>query len=127
MTTRQASELLYDSEAALRLVDSAIEDLRDVHHDRTLAAASAAELRELLASTGSLDPAGVPELLSRTYAEVVTALGTLREGRLLLESPRQQRHDGPLGDATAALVEMETRLAEIAAVLDPAARRQRTR
>ena len=29
MTARHATELLYDSEAALRLVDSAIEDLRD--------------------------------------------------------------------------------------------------
>ena len=52
MTTRQASELLYDSEAALRLVDSAIEDLRDAQHrDPHLSAASGAELRELLAAT----------------------------------------------------------------------------
>ena len=29
MTTRDATELLYDSEAALRLIDAAIEDIRD--------------------------------------------------------------------------------------------------
>lgn len=64
MAARHATELLYDSEAALRLVDSAIEDLRDA---RPRARAMSAEI------------------LARGYADIVGALGRLRESHDLLE------------------------------------------
>ena len=91
MTTRQASELLYDSEAALRLVDSAIEDLRDAqHHDPALSSASGAELRALLSANG-LDLVGLTKLLSRAYSEVIGTLGKLRESRLVLEKTTTEK------------------------------------
>jgi hypothetical protein len=47
MTARHANELLYDSEAALRLVDSAIEDIRDA---RLADPVEQADLHEQLAA-----------------------------------------------------------------------------
>jgi len=87
MTARQANELLYDSEAALRLVDSAIEDIRDARLREPGAdadAASGARLRALIAN-GPLGFIGVPQLLERCRAEIVSVLGSLRESRSVLE------------------------------------------
>ena len=56
MTARHANELLYDSEAALRLVDSAIEDLRTL--PRTMGSAAEpttnGNLRDILSASSSL-------------------------------------------------------------------------
>jgi chemotaxis regulatin CheY-phosphate phosphatase CheZ len=98
MSTRQASELLYDSEAALRLVDSAIEDLRDTHdHDAARSATPSAELRELLDASGSLGLVGLTTVLTRAYGEIVGTLGKLRESRTVLEKTTveklQHMHD----------------------------------
>ena len=88
MTARQANELLYDSEAALRLVDSAIEDIRDAspHHlgDPT-DASRVANLREMLAQSGPLGLIGLSQVLARGYGEIVSVLGSLRESRTVLE------------------------------------------
>ena len=99
MTARQATELLYDSEAALRLVDSAIEDLRDAP-PRDLSAVtdpSSPEIRQLLAATGKLGLDGLTKVLARGYTEIVSALGRLRESRDLLEKTAvdklQHTHD----------------------------------
>ena len=97
MSTRQASELLYDSEAALRLVDSAIEDLRDTHDDAARSATPSAELRELLDASGSLGLVGLTTVLTRAYGEIVGTLGKLRESRTVLEKTTveklQHMHD----------------------------------
>lgn len=119
MTARPANELLYDSEAALRLVDSAIEDLRG------------ADSRE---TTVPVDPA---QLLARGYSETVSVLGSLRESRDVLQKsgletahhPCQRTLDGTnaemitrrLDYASSVLAEIESRLAGLARLLDPAA------
>ena len=87
MTARQASELLYDSEAALRLVDSAIEEIREP--EGRLAAESNArgnELRDTLAAAnGPLGLLGLSQVIARSYTEIVSVLGSLRESRTALE------------------------------------------
>jgi hypothetical protein len=88
MTSRCANELLYDSEAALRLVDSAIEDIRDLNLPRADAARDAlrtGQLRELLAASGPVGLVRLSQILARGYSEIVSVLGSLRESRSLLE------------------------------------------
>ena len=88
MTARHANELLYDSEAALRLVDSAIEDIRDLDLPRADTARDAlrtAQLRDLLAASGPLGLIRLSQILARGYAEIVSVLGSLRESRNVLE------------------------------------------
>jgi hypothetical protein len=98
---RPAEELLYDSEASLRLVDHAIEEL----------SASGAELdRE---ATGFLahvmaQPGGFAELsrtLLRAYAETAGIVGRLRETAGMLDSTgidKLQQMHGHLRDVTSA-------------------------
>jgi hypothetical protein len=87
MTARQANELLYDSEAALRLVDSAIEDIRkpDPHAGMSLDPVPAAHFRDLLHAAGPLGPNGMSQVLARGYSEIVSVLGSLRESRNVLD------------------------------------------
>jgi chemotaxis regulatin CheY-phosphate phosphatase CheZ len=82
MTSRHANELLYDSEAALRLVDSAIEDIRDA---RPTEPARYATIREQLAASGPLGLIGLSEVLARSYGEIVSVLGSLRQSRNVLQ------------------------------------------
>jgi hypothetical protein len=86
MTARHAAELLYDSEAALRLVDSAIEDLREPEPRRGMSAdpGRASRFRELLAGSTPLGLVGLSQVLARGYGEIVGALGSLRESRTVL-------------------------------------------
>jgi hypothetical protein len=127
MTARPANELLYDSEAALRLVDSAIEDIRDAGpRDPGVDAdpASEARLRTLIAN-GSLGSPGLPQVVERGYSEIVSVLGSLRESRSALEraaAAGNQSTTQQLSYASAVLHEMESRLAGLAAIFDPTAR-----
>jgi chemotaxis regulatin CheY-phosphate phosphatase CheZ len=86
MTARHAKELLYDSEAALRLVDSAIEDIRD--SDPGAGAPEeplhAGQLRDLLQAAGPLGLLGISQILARGYGEIVSVLRRLRESRDVL-------------------------------------------
>ena len=66
MTARPATELLYDSEAALRLVDSAIEDLR-------------------LNGSAPIGMVALSHVLARGYSEIVSVLGSVRESRQILQ------------------------------------------
>jgi hypothetical protein len=97
MTARHASELLYDSEAALRLVDSAIEEIGEPD------------------GCGAAQPGD-----SQGYGAVVALLGSLRERRAMLDrvEPSEQ-----LTYAKSVLTDLEHRLAELATVLDPTAQR----
>ena len=87
MSARPVSELLYDSEAALRLVDSAIEDIREPDSaSECVDPARLQELKDMLA--GANDPhglIGVSQILARGHAEIVSALASLRESRGALE------------------------------------------
>jgi len=86
MTARPANELLYDSEAALRLVDSAIEDLRTLPRTRAAPEPTAnANLRDILSASGSLNLVGLSQILAQSYGEIVKVLGSLRESRTVLE------------------------------------------
>ena len=84
MTARHANELLYDSEAALRLVDSAIEDIREPD-PRRAATDRASHLHELLSKAAPLGLIGISQVLARSYGEIVSVLGSLRESRNALE------------------------------------------
>jgi hypothetical protein len=129
MTTRHASELLYDSEAALRLVDSAIEDIRDADPRRASESAAPAPpnaFRDLRAATSGVS---APEILARSYDEVVSMLGSLREHRDAMQRTVGEDTDGISGAdlaarrldyAGAVLTELESRLAHLATVLDAA-------
>jgi hypothetical protein len=89
MTARHASELLYDTEAALRLVDNAIEEIRVTDGRRAAEngdAARAAQLRDALAAAnGPLGLVGLSQILARGYTEIVSVLGSLRESRTTLD------------------------------------------
>jgi hypothetical protein len=97
MSARPTSELLYDSEAALRLVDSAIEDIRES------------------------DPARGPALIAHGYAEVVGIARGLRELRANLESAGGDAvTTDALSAAAAVLSQLEMRLDDLARTLDSA-------
>jgi hypothetical protein len=179
MTARHANELLYDSEAALRLVDSAIEDIREAgpRASTGLSAESlhAGHLRDLLQAAGPLGLLGISKILARGHGEILSVLGSLRESRDVLARTSSGRAASDIldgldravalvdqldaeasdGDATASanlrntlreelsslvgcmqfqdiaaqqlsyassvLSEVETRLAELASILGPAA------
>jgi hypothetical protein len=121
MIPRDATELLYDSEAALRLVDSAIEDIRGLLPHRP----SVADESPLSAPH---DPApggaqAASEILERGYDAIVSALGRLRESRDALQralrSPETTVEQ--LSHASSMLTDVEARLAELASLFDPAA------
>src|SRR5215218_8534612 len=114
MTSRQASELLYDSEAALRLVDNAIEEIRETDGRRgaeNTDAARAAQLSEALAAAnGPLGLVGLSQILARGYTEIVSVLGSLRESRTTLERATVDRLQ-----QTHAKIREVTKTTEVAA------------
>lgn len=71
---RGVTEMLYDSEASLRLIDAALDDLREPGQDRRAAEAGRQALR-----LG--DGAEAHEARLRAYWEVQELLDTVREGR----------------------------------------------
>jgi chemotaxis regulatin CheY-phosphate phosphatase CheZ len=83
MATRPANELLYDSEASLRLVDNAIgefgAEVTAASSERAPGADSAGGLLEL------------PKTLLRAYGEITNILERLRESRGILEQAAVDR------------------------------------
>jgi hypothetical protein len=76
MPTRPADELFYDSEAMLRLVDRALDELRlppGVMHETQFSGREAIALSDL------------PHVLLRAYSEISSVLATLRRSREVLE------------------------------------------
>ena len=121
MSARHANELLYDSEAALRLVDSAIEDIRDAGPRRAGEAPDSAKpnaLRELLEASAACGSPRLSETVARSYGEIVSVLGSLRETRAVLQ--RGVVSPDRLDDAATVLTDLEARLADVAAALDAA-------
>jgi hypothetical protein len=86
VTSKPVSELLYDSEATLRLVDSALDEIRDPE-------ARSGAYHHLAASTGGrpIGIIGLSQLLARGYAEIVSVLGSLRQSRSVLEKQTVER------------------------------------
>jgi len=93
MAPRSASELLFDSEASLRLVDSAIVELRP--DDAPSAAALGARL---------------PQQLLRAYGEIGAILTRLRESRGVLEQAHMDK-----------LAHMHSKLREVTSATETAA------
>jgi hypothetical protein len=109
MTARHANELLYDSEAALRLVDSAIEDIREADPRASSGTSPeslhAGQLRDLLQAAGPLGLLGISQILARGHGEIISVLGRLRESRDALartSSARVQDTHAKLREVTSA-------------------------
>ncbi len=84
MSQKQPSELLYDSEATLRLVDSAIQDMGELGGDEPPASLEQ-RLRAVLTPEPSMGLIGLSDMLARGYAEILGVLDSLRQSRHLLE------------------------------------------
>jgi chemotaxis regulatin CheY-phosphate phosphatase CheZ len=109
MTARHANELLYDTEAALRLVDSAIEDIREASPrastDTSSESLHAGHLRDLLQAAGPLGLLGISQILARGHGEIISVLRSLRESRDVLartSSDRVQATHAKLREVTNA-------------------------
>lgn len=85
MNAKQPSELLYDSEATLRLVDTAIQEMGEL--DGEQAPSLEQRMRTAMSQTpgNSLGLLGLSDLLARGYAEILGVLDSLRQSRHLLE------------------------------------------
>ena len=91
MTTDRALELLYDSEATLRLLDQELEELRDLAGADDVegelpshAGHAGTGHTELLDEPIAL--AMIPRVLERANTEIINVLGSLRQCRSTLES-----------------------------------------
>ena len=88
MSPKEPSELLYDSEATLRLVDSALRELGDIDADehpsieQRLRSALVQGTSRHVAHVGHV---GHSELVARGYSEILGVLDSLRQSRNLLE------------------------------------------
>lgn len=96
MSSKPASDLLYDSEATLRLVDSAIEEMGEL--DTAEEALRKRVRNALMQGTESpIGLIGLSDLLARGYAEIITVLDSLRQSRNMLEKATveklQHTHD----------------------------------
>lgn len=83
MSPKQPSELLYDSEATLRLVDTAIQDMGELDADEPQSIEQ--RLRASLTPSPSMGLSGLSDMLARGYAEILGVLDSLRQSRHLLE------------------------------------------
>jgi chemotaxis regulatin CheY-phosphate phosphatase CheZ len=83
MSPKQPSELLYDSEATLRLVDTAIQDMGELDADEPPSIEQ--RLRASLTPSPSMGLSGLSDMLARGYAEILGVLDSLRQSRHLLE------------------------------------------
>jgi hypothetical protein len=76
MTTSRAHEVLYESEATLRLVDQEISGLHDVRDAAPVPAISLSEL---------------PDILEQANAQILNVLARLRESRAALQTTALER------------------------------------
>ena len=94
MTTKPANDVLYDSEAALRLVDSALSELRGIapgvlEEGEPHEGADAAHR-----TAGEDDPgalAALPRMLLKAYSEIISVLECLKQSRGVLERATVER------------------------------------
>ena len=103
MPRKNADELLYDTEAALRLVDSALSEIGDrPEHEAAALPASPIELGAAV------------EILNRSHLEIAGLLASLHQSRTQLErlTPGLQ-----LGYACAVIDDVECMLSAVAKLL----------
>jgi hypothetical protein len=127
MNAKQPGQLLYDSEATLRLVDSAILEFGEVGENRHASDAAGGSAPAPVARTS--------QRLERGYSELIVLLDNLRRSRSLLERWTLTRgarahagspdvsgaaDPGASGFASAVLLDLEQRLLAIVRILDPA-------
>ncbi len=99
MNPKPNSDLLYDSEAALRLVDRAMEDFRDEspslrpHIGASIGASISARIGDAERGNPSaaVDCLAVSELLANGYSAILEVLNSLRQSRHLLERATVER------------------------------------
>ena len=120
MSAKPPSELLYDSEATLRLVDSAIEEIGDLGSDDSRPAAQR-DASSLVQQSPLLGPAGQSDLLAWGHSEILGVLDSLRQSRQVLERGTQDITSQQLAYASAVMSAMEARLTTIARAFEPAA------
>ena len=96
MRAKDPSELLYDSEATLRLVDTAILDMGAIDADRQSTAEQAMHVANSRASSGH-EGLGRADSVARGYSEILGVLDLLRQSRSVLEKSTvdkiQQTHE----------------------------------
>jgi hypothetical protein len=85
MTPPHADRLYYDSEAMLRLVDNALDELHPPPAAPTPPASAGAASDAPHAATDALSLSSLPPLLLRAYQEINSVVCTLRRSRDLLE------------------------------------------
>jgi hypothetical protein len=89
MSTRAAEELYYDSEATLRLVDTALDELR-VMEDQGRNAGRGPCLAQERAESAAAGTE-LPELVLRAYGEIQNGLESLRRSRDVLERTTMEK------------------------------------
>ncbi|MEO7963196.1 MAG: hypothetical protein ABIT38_04715, partial [Gemmatimonadaceae bacterium] len=84
MSTKPPAELLYDSEAALRLVDGAIRDIGELGAEEPPKSALRLDQTQppVMPQIGLI---GLSNLMARGYAEILGVLDSVRQSRSLLE------------------------------------------
>jgi len=130
MSAKQPGQLLYDSEATLRLVDSAMLEFGESGEAR-----QSKDAADDIASASMSAMAGLSQRFERGYNELIVVLDNLRRSRSLLDRWVSNRGGedhvgarressttevGSSGFASAVLLDLEQRLVAIARVLDPA-------
>lgn len=79
MTTNRTQEVLYESEAALRLVDHELNELHDVQDEETP--------RPAASTTGGLEGLNeIAAVLNRANTQIIAVLARIREGKAAIES-----------------------------------------
>ena len=94
MTSKPANDVLYDSEAALRLVDSALSELRSIAPGVTEAGEPHESEDAVPWSAVEDDPralAALPRMLLRAYSEIISVLECLKRSRGMLERTTMER------------------------------------
>jgi len=85
MNAKQPSELLYDSEATLRLVDTAIQDMGELDSEEVQSLEQKVRSAMTQGRGAAIGLVGLSDLLARGYAEILGVLDSLRQSRHLLE------------------------------------------
>ncbi|MCE2940321.1 MAG: hypothetical protein ACK53A_03800 [Gemmatimonadota bacterium] len=135
MSSNRVAEVLYDSEAVLRLVDAEVARLQaqDGLDDDARPGRVGGARREGPDGTPAMLP--LPAVLSGAGAELRALLASLRESRSTLESATASHHAAghpapghpapgrpaapPLHEVAMTLAQIERRLSDVALVIDP--------
>lgn len=135
MSSNRVAEVLYDSEAVLRLVDAEVARLQaqDGLDDDARPGRVGGARREGPDGTPAMLP--LPAVLSGAGAELRALLASLRESRSTLESATASHHAAghpapgypapgrpaapPLHEVAMTLAQIERRLSDVAIVIDP--------